>query len=150
MPTSVRTCVGWEGVGSRDRPPALLGRPAGVRAAAIAGGTRNRPQLRWLQGVAELKGRPTGLHALRAAHRCRFIPLFQKRKKRKEKAQVRCLPRARCEITGARWIGEGSWCREAWRARSGWWWDVTSPEAESSVPPVARSPAATLGQHRVQ
>lgn len=66
---AVHTCVGWEGVWCGHRPPALLGRSTGVRAAAVARRTRNRPQLCWLQGVAELKRGPTSLHALPAVHR---------------------------------------------------------------------------------
>lgn len=78
MPAAGRTCVRWEGVWCGHRAPALLGWPAGVRAAAIARGTRNRPQLRWLQGVAELKRGPASLHGLPAVHRYRFITLEKK------------------------------------------------------------------------
>lgn len=65
---AVHTCVGWEGVWCGHCAPALLGWPAGVWAAAVARRTRNRPQLRWLQGVTELKWGPTSLHALPAVH----------------------------------------------------------------------------------
>lgn len=155
----------WRGAGARVRPYLCrVGRgwepPPCPCPAGPARGRAGCCHCWWDKEPASAALAPGGRRTQRAPDRparparCSSLQvrsiISKKKKKRKEKAQVRCLPTARCKITGARRTGEGSWCREAWRARSGSWWDVTSPEAESSVPCVAQSPAPTLGQHRVQ
>lgn len=64
---AARTCVGREGVWSHHCAPALLGRRAGPRAAAVGGRESHGSELSRLQRVAELEGSPSRLHALPAA-----------------------------------------------------------------------------------